>query len=281
MSMEDDLKKIEEAHEKAQREDSIGPVQEERMRRLIRAEKNSAMGVLIGGVVHDSNNLLFPILASAEEGKKRAEEIPDSELVMYFDTILVSAERLQGKMKDFLEFTKRRDHTRETIYINDILEKTIELFRPQFRRERVSLITEMQEVPEIDGYQAGMESIVSNMLTNALQSYKGIPRERPKTVYVRAYHSEQRIFVEFEDDGCGIRDEDLQHVFDPFYTTRESGHGLGLAVTLTAVKSHFGKVKVDSKYGKGTKFTLRFPDKTALKMMREETFFGPKREPTS
>lgn len=254
---------------------------EDRLHRLIRAEKHSAMGVLVGGVVHDSNNLILPILGFAESGKKRAEKMQDSELAMYFDTILESAERLQRMMNNLLDFSRHGDYTRGTVCINSILEKTIEIFRPQFNNGRVSLISELQEVPEIDGYRAGVESIFSNMLANALQAYKGIPREQPKTVYVRAYHAERRIFVEFEDDGCGISDEDLQKIFDPFYTTKTSGSGLGLAVTLMFVKSHFGKVKVDSKYGRGTKFTLRFPDKTALKMMREETYFGPKRETAS
>jgi len=251
---------------------------EDRLRRLICAEKNSAMGVLVGGVVHDSNNLILPILGFAESGKKRAEKIQDSELAMYFDTILESAERLQRMMNNLLDFSRRGDYTRGAICISSILEKTIEIFRPQFSNERVSLISALQEVPEIEGYHAGMESIFSNMLSNALQAYKGIPREQSKTVYVRAYHAEKRIFVEFEDDGCGISDEDMQHIFDPFYTTKTSGSGLGLAVTMMFVKSHFGKIKVDSEYGKRTKFTLRFPDKTALKMMREETYFGPKRD---
>lgn len=282
MSIEDDLKKIEEFHKKAREEDLIDPAEEARLRRLIRAEKDSAISMVVSGVMHDSNGFITPILGAAEMGKMRAQQIQDAELVGNFDLILEAADKLRRMMSNLLDFSKRKDYTRGEVYINSTLENVVHIYRPQYLHERINLQVDLSEVPVIDGYQDGLAAVFSNMLANAMQAYEGISRERPKNTQVRSYHKEGHIFVEFTDDGKGITQEDLPHIFDMWYSTKENGHGMGLAHALMIVKNiHFGKIFVDSEYGQGTKFTIKLPDKATLKLMRDETFFGFKREPSS
>lgn len=247
---------------------------DDRLRNFIRAEKNSALSFLVAGIAHDSNGFITPIMGAAEMGKMRAEKIGDKEQIAYFDMILESSEKLSALMSSLLDFSKRRDLTRGTVYINDILNSVIQLYRPRCTQDTVSLETDLQEVPPIDGYPAGLETVFVNMITNALQSYDGIPQERSKTVNIRTYHKEGYIFIEFEDDGCGINDKDRSRIFDAWYTTKgEKGHGLGLAYALLITQdSHFGKLCVESEYGKGTKFTIKLPDAQTLSLMRAETF---------
>ncbi len=263
--------------------DSNESPDEERLRRYIRAEKNSALSFLVSSIVHDSRGFITPILGMAEMGKMRAQERKDTETVACFETILESAEKLNDLINNLLDFSKRGEFTRGTVYITDLLESVVKLYESHYIHAGVNLETDLKEVPVIDGYPAGIESVFVNMITNALQAYEGIPKERPKTVQVRSYHQEGHIFIEFEDDGCGIQSEDLPKVFDKGYTTKgEKGHGIGLANAMLIVKdSHFGKMSVESEYNKGTKFTIKIPDAKTVKLMREETFFGQKREPSS
>jgi len=266
--------------------ESVESNEEDLLRKYIRAEKNSALSFLVVGVVHDSKGFITPIFGAAEMGIGGAREGKIEERIAYFNMILESAEKLDALISNLLDFSKRKDYTRETVYINDLLESVIRLCRPQYVHEQVNLKTDLKEVPVINGYQAGLESVFMNMLTNAMQAYEGIPKEQSRTVQVRSYHKEGYVVVEFEDDGCGIKNEDLPYIFDFLYTTKdtikEKGSGIGLANAMMIIKdSHFGKIYVDSEYGKGTKFTIKIPDAKTIKMMREETFFGNKREPSS
>jgi len=247
---------------------------DDRLRNFIRAEKNSALSFLVAGIAHDSNGFITPIMGAAEMGKMRAEKIGDKDLITYFDMILESSEKLSELINSLLDFSKRRELTRGVVYVNDILQTVVKLYQPQYTQAGINLETDLQEVPVIDGYPAGLENVFVNMIQNAQQAYKDIPAERSKTVNIRTYHKEGYIFIEFEDNGCGIKDEDQSRIFDVWYTTKgEKGHGLGLANALLIVQdSHFGKLCVESEYEKRTKFTIKLPDAQTLSLMRAETF---------
>lgn len=251
---------------------------EDVLRRYISAEKNSALSFMIAGLVHDTKGFITPILGSAEVGKICAEEKNDSELAGCFKTIIESAVRLDKLINNFLDFSKRKDYTRGTVYINEILTIVLNFYQAQYTIAKVNLNADLKTVPAIEGYAAGLESVFVNMLTNALHSYKSVPHARPKTVNVRSYQKDGYICVEFEDDGCGIKKENLARIFDFMFTTKEKGHGIGLAYARMIVEdSHFGKLCVESENSKGTRFTIKLPDPKTLKLMREETFYGPKR----
>jgi len=254
--------------------DSDESPDDDRLRNFIRAEKNSALSFLVAGIAHDSSGFITPIMGAAEMGKMRAEKIGDEEQVAYFNMILESSEKLSELINSLLDFSKRRDLTRGVVYVNDILQTVVKLYRPQYTQAEISLETDLQEVPVIDGYPAGLENVFVNMIQNAQQAYKDIPAEKSKTVNIRSYHKEGYIFIEFEDNGCGIKDTDKSKIFDAWYTTKgKKGHGLGLANALLIVQdSHFGKLCVDSEYGKGTKFTIKLPDAQTVSLMRAETF---------
>ncbi|MBW2986341.1 HAMP domain-containing histidine kinase [Candidatus Woesearchaeota archaeon] len=266
--MSDIAKEIEEMFDSDESSD------ENRLRNFIRVEKHSALSHLVASIAHDSNGFITPIMGAADLGKMRAEEIGDKEQITCFDLILESSEKLKSLINSLLDFSKRRELTRGTVYINDILQTVVNLYQSQYKQAGVSLETDLEEIPVIDGYPAGLENVFVNMVTNALQAYADTPQERSKTVNINSYHQDGYIFVEFEDDGCGIKDTDKSKIFDAWYTTKgKKGHGLGLANALLIVQdSHFGKLCVDSEYGKGTKFTIKLPDAKTISVMRAETF---------
>ena len=270
-----------ELHAMFESEDSFD---EDRLSKYVRAEKDKVLGFLVSSVAHDSNNFVAAVLGMAEMGKMRAEESGDAENASCYGNILDSAEKLSDLIKNLLNFSKRGDFTRGTVYINDLLESVVKLYKSQYIHDGIDLVADLSDdVPAIDGYPAGLETVFVNMAQNAMHAYEGMHKERPKTVHIRSYHKEGYIFVEFEDDGCGIKKEDLGKIFDAWYTTKgKKGHGIGLAIAnMTVQKSHLGKILVESECGKGTKFTIKIPDAQSVKTMREETYFGQKRKPNS
>jgi len=263
--------------------DSFETSEDNLLHNYIRAEKNSALSSLVAGIAHELNNYITPILGTAGLGKLHANEKKDAEQEEYFDLIIHASEKLTDLINSLLNFSKHKEFTRSTVYINDILGNVVNLYNSKYTKENVILDTDLQEVPSIAGYSEGLEIVFVNLVTNALQSYENIPQDRSKKVMIRSYHEEGYIFIEFEDDGCGIEKNNLKKIFDLGYTTKgKKGHGIGLANSrLIIEESHFGKLCVQSEYGKGTKFTVKLPDSRTVKLMREETFFGARRNLTS
>lgn len=259
--------------------DSFETAEDDGLHKYIRAEKNSALSSLVAGIAHDLNNFITPLLGAADYGKTLAQKFGNSDQVNCFDLIIQSSEKLTELINSLLNFSRQKEFTRSTVYINDILENVVNLYSSKYTKENIFLNTDLQKVPEIDGYAEGLEIVFVNLITNALQSYESKHADLAKKVDIRSYHKEGYIFIEFEDNGCGIKTSSLKRIFDLGYTTKgKKGHGIGLANSrLIVEESHFGKLCVQSEYNKGTKFTVKLPDSKTVKLMREETFFRAKR----
>jgi signal transduction histidine kinase len=256
--------------------------QEERLRKLINSEKTAALNVMAAGIAHDFNVFLTPVVAATDLAKMQAQKKDCEGVLESLDIIDDAAQSLVELSNSLLSVAKRAEYTRATLYINDILQDVVKVCGPQYISEKIELKTDLQEVPAIDGYRTGLTCVFMNFLTNAMQAYKGIPKEQPRTVYVRSYHKDGHICIEFEDNGKGINKEDLLHIFDEYFTTKKQGTGMGLFTAKTVIKeSHRGQIKVESKYGQGTKFTVMIPDAQTVQLMLADTFFGQSRETTS
>lgn len=253
--------------------DEICNFPEEQVRKFIHSEKISALSVMAVGIVHDLRGLLTPIGASIEIAIASIQENKYEDAIKYLRMADDAKQKLEDLTTRLLHFAKRDDYTRGTVYVNDVLNSVIPICMPEYLHQRITLETDFKELPEIEGYHVGLESVFSNMLLNALQAYQGVPEERDKKVYVRSYHKEGHIHVEIEDNGCGIKTQDLPHIFKYKYTTKKDGNGIGLtAASMIVEKSHFGKICIDTKYGEGTKFKIKLPDAKSLKKMREDTW---------
>ncbi|HSA07292.1 MAG TPA: ATP-binding protein, partial [Candidatus Gastranaerophilales bacterium] len=122
--------------------------------------------------------------------------------------------------------------------------------------DTINFVKEYDNLPKLECYAGQMNQVFMNILDNAAQAIK-----ETGNVYIRTKLKNNEIVIEFEDTGEGIEQEILNKIYDPFFTTKPvgSGSGLGLAITYKIIKSHNGKIVVESAVGKGTKFTLSFP----------------------
>ena len=235
---------------------------------------------LAAGRAHDANNLLTNVvgpLSTAQYNHERGEiDMPG--LVEQITIASKSAQKVGDLMTDLQNILSGKfgweHYTRAPLDLKKILEDTAELFRGRYEEVGVDLVLECQDVPTISGHRQGMESVFENLLWNALDALRERKEEQPLLV-ARMYHAAGPhggyIHAEFEDNGPGIKSEDINHIFDLYFTTKEQGHGLGLANSRRIVeKRHFGAMRVSSKYGKGAKFEVLIPDPTRLKYLQKE-----------
>ena len=241
--------------------------------RLQRAEKMEALGMLAGGVAHDLNNVLGVMVGYAELMLGMVDEgSPEREPA---ENILSAGERAGAIVQDLLTLARRGVHTTKVIDLNRTVQEY--LTSPEHERLRIDqpgvrMTTELEaDLLRIKGSPVHLGKTLMNLIMNAAESMKqaGEIVLRTQNRYldrpVRGYEDVRvgdYVVLSVSDTGGGIIPEDLERIFEPFYTKKamgKSGTGLGLAVVWGTVKDHNGYIDVASQAGKGTTFTLYFP----------------------
>jgi len=165
--------------------------------------------------------------------------------------------RCKGIIDCLLSFSRKSDGSMGKVDINLILQEVLELVRHKARYEHVDIREElMPNLPLVRGDDAGLRQVFMNLLINAHQAIKGTG-----TVEISTRVNDSAVIIMVKDTGSGIHPDHLDHIWDPFYTTKSVGQGLGLglAVTFNIVKRHEGEIKVESQKGVGSVFTVRLP----------------------
>jgi C4-dicarboxylate-specific signal transduction histidine kinase/CheY-like chemotaxis protein len=241
--------------------------------RLVRAEKLEMIGTLAGGVAHDLNNILSGIVTYPDLLLMKVAA--DSPLAKPLQTIKESGERASAIVQDLLTLARRGVTVKEPVNLNRLVAKY--LHSPEFLQLRthhggIAVVTDCAaDLLNILGSPVHLAKTIMNLVTNAAESMEdgGEIRIRTENRYIdsslKLYeHISQGEYVvlEVEDQGSGIRPEDLDKIFEPFYTSKKmgkSGTGLGMAVVWGTVKDHQGYINCESRLALGTRFTLFFP----------------------
>lgn len=232
---------------------------------LMQTEKLSSIGVLAAGVAHEINNPLSSVAGYAEALLRRLNEdealLEDPRLddfSKYLQVIIRESYRCKGIIDCLLSFSRKSDGSVSNVNINDILKEVLELVRYKSRYERIDIQMNLQsDLPDIVGDPSGLRQVCMNLLINAHQAINGAG-----LVEISTSSSEQStVLFQIRDTGSGISRDAIDQIWDPFFTTKEVGQGLGLglAVTYNIVKRHGGDITVESQKGKGSKFTVRMP----------------------
>ena len=228
-----------------------------------RAEKLAAVGRLAAGVVHEINNPLATIAACAEALEQRIEEGVFEEfeaiddLNEYLGLIKSEAFRCKSITTGLLDFSRIRTGNRHPLDVADVLKSSANLISHQKRGEKIEIRIETDDgLPLLNADGGQIQQAVIALGTNAIDAMP-----QGGTLTFRALAHPNRVAIEVEDTGIGIRQEDLSKIFEPFFTTKEvgMGTGLGLAVCYGIITDHGGRLSVRSNVGKGTTFTILLP----------------------
>lgn len=226
-------------------------------------EKNRRLafiGEMAAGLAHEMRNPMASISGSIQVLHKSLLLNETDERLMQI--ILRGKDQLESFMRDFLLLSRPTPGMSEMIKITDIIEDILESIRylPDWRDD-IQVIKSLQDhLPFIRANKTEIRQLIWNVLMNAIQSMPNGGRVTIETGKdTPDISAGQFLEIKISDNGQGIMENDLGKIFEPFYTTREKGTGLGLAIVNRIVEGHAGKIKVDSKSGEGTTFTIWLP----------------------
>ncbi|MEJ7639692.1 MAG: ATP-binding protein [Singulisphaera sp.] len=229
-------------------------------RQLVALQRVSSLGVLAGGVCHELNNALTPILNYAKLGLRNPDPAYRERALQ---KILEAAERASAITGGVLGLARPRADRREPADLARLVEEVILLVGKDLSSHRVQLDFQAVNRPHSRVNPAQIQQVLLNLIINARQAMP-----RGGTVKVRVAHELNARLAEVSvaDTGDGIAPADLRRIFEPFFTTKTGpddaglgGTGLGLSVCRDIVESHRGRLRAESRLGQGTTFTLRLP----------------------
>lgn len=229
---------------------------------LKRADRLALMGTLAAGLAHEIKNPLGGIKGAAQLLRRSADG--SSSVREFTDIMIREVDRVNQLIEQLLDLSRPADLTLEPVNVHEILDDVL-LLEGQSEGARKCQVRKLLDpsLPPIRADRAQLTQVFLNLVKNAFEAM-----ERPGTLTVTTrvetdYHIRDHdsgrnrfIWVDIADEGAGIRDADLPHIFSPFFTTKHSGTGLGLATCYRIIKEHGGFIRVESAEGKGSTFKV-------------------------
>lgn len=256
---------------------------------MVHSEKMRSLGQLVAGITHEINNpinfiygnmshlknysnTLFQIIEMyesledklPEEMQVKIKKIKEDleleyikeDLPKLIKSCYEGTERTKNIINDLKNFSRLDELVINDINLPQEIETTLNILCNKFAG-KVEVIREYEDgIPIIEGYGGQLNQVFMNIMDNASYALKD-----HGCLYIRLRKSEKGVIIEFEDTGCGMKQEQLEKIFDPFYTTKPvgEGSGLGMSIGYKVIQNHNGTIFVESTEGKGTKFTIELP----------------------
>ncbi len=251
--------------ERKQAEDERRKLQEQ----MLHAQKLEGLGVMASGIAHDFNNLLTAMLGNASLARMQLPK--ESRVGSFLDEIESAAKSAAKLTSQMLAYSGKGRFDISPLRIDSLVSETIQLLKTVVSK-KVKICPKLDPAA-CEGDVSQVQQVIMNLITNASDAFQGEAGE----VYVRTglrrfdsaslyspYVADQippgeYVFIEVEDNGCGMSKETLAKIFDPFFSTKMTGRGLGLAAVLGIIRSHRGTIKVASELGLGTTFEVLLP----------------------
>jgi len=226
-------------------------------RKLAQTQRLSALGNLAAGVAHEIGNPLngIKLMISHLKDISSKHQLDEASFDKYADSILSEVSRLDRIVKDFLTLAKERELSLCEFGLDRLLNETIDLIRKEARKRGMDIRTDIPAVSQktlIDPQM--LKGAILNILINAMEA-----SDESGIIDVRLAESDGRIVINVEDSGKGIPKEIMARVFDPYFSTKSTGTGLGLPLTKTIIEKHDGEISLESKDGRGTVVTVIIP----------------------
>lgn len=224
-------------------------------RQITQSEKLASIGRLASGIAHEINNPLTSILTFAH--LLREKEPIDKQDTEDLDLIIHETKRAADIVQGLLDFARERPAVKEPLSLNDVVRRTVRLIRNQKLFRGVAIEEQLSsDLPAVNGDTNRLQQVVLNLCLNAREAM-----ENGGTIYIETQTKQGEVILEVRDTGHGINSEDLEQIFEPFFSTKPVGQGtgLGLSVTYGIVDQHGGRIEVDSEEGTGTTFTVLLP----------------------
>jgi signal transduction histidine kinase len=253
-------------------------------KQLIQSSKMASIGTMTAGVAHEINNptnfahaavfmmqdeiiKIKAFLKQLAGGDKAEVEVLQSfdeqftKLIELTKTTSEGTTRIKNIVEDLRTFTRIDDVKQAQIQVSELINSTAHLVRTQY--DSIVIETLLDYEPLIQCFPSKLNQVFMNIIVNACQAIESRPAFISKTegkIVIKTEQHDNKLIISFEDNGCGMTEESLNRIFEPFYTTKDvgSGTGLGMAITFGIIDEHGGSIDVESVIDKGTKITVGF-----------------------
>lgn len=234
-------------------------VQKERTRKMYRADRLATLGELAAGAAHEIRNPLTSIRSSIQFLKRKLNDSTDIEMA---NDLISEVDRINEIIEGMLSFAKPQPLKKENTQLKTILLQTIQLVSNTARKEGIEISLDYQAAREdIFADPSQLKQVFLNIIMNSIQAIENEPGKIEINTILSDGQNKYtpEYLIEVIDNGKGISNENIDRIFDPFYTTKNEGTGLGLSISYGIINQHGGDIEFFSNPGKGTKVKIRIP----------------------
>lgn len=229
---------------------------------LVESERLAALGKLVTTIAHEVRNPLGSIRLATQllsEPTDRFALLPkeeQTEIDEYTSIIIKEVDRLNRSIEQLLAFGKPAIADAEFCKIDKLLENCLAIYQPEFDRYNIDVVHDYNECPPVKINQDGITQVIFNLFSNAIEAM-----ETGGTLTINTYTQKKNetVNIRIQDTGPGISQNELPHLFDAFYTTKQKGTGLGLYISQKILALHEGSVEVDANLKTGSAFIISLP----------------------
>jgi len=239
-------------------------------RQLLHSQKLEALGTLAGGIAHDLNNTLVPIMALSKLTARRFES--GTPVRNNLDTIYEASERARDLVRRVLAFSRKEEPEQQEANLAEVMREALKLMRATVPTS-IQLEEDVADVPTIRADASQIHQVITNLVSNAAGAMtNGMGTITVSLGLTSRKNAPNEVCLSVSDTGCGMDEPTMQRIFEPFFTTKAVGQGTGLGLSIVhgIVTSHGGRIEVKSAPGKGTRFDLYFPLPNAEKNPAEK-----------
>ncbi|MBN1912984.1 MAG: PAS domain-containing protein [Candidatus Omnitrophica bacterium] len=234
---------------------------------LAQSSKMASLGLLAGGVAHEINNPLTGVLNNVQLVRMFAQQKTEFKFEEFKDILEVvekSAERCKKITQALLEFSHASNGVFTAVSLNHAINQVITLIEYELRLRNIKIVKELQEgLPAVLGDVQLLQQVVFDIINNAIWAIQKKHNREGGEISIKTEYlaDKESVVLYIRDNGMGIAKDNLSKIFEPYFTTKKIGEGtgLGLSIVYKIIKSHQGKIEVDSIEGEGTSFKIELP----------------------
>lgn len=216
------------------------------------------MAILAGGLAHEIRNPLSTLTLNLEllaEDAEEGETPRDRRMLQRISRLQDECHHLEEILNAFLQFTRSTEPERVPLDLNQLVHKFIDFYTPRAQENSVEISLHLgSDLPMILGDPLLLRQVLTNLVANAEQAMP-----EGGTIELQTAHQQEQVILAVIDTGKGISPQGQEKMFDPFFSTKSGGSGLGLPTVRKIVHAHNGEIRCESEQGKGTRFLLSFP----------------------
>ena len=227
---------------------------------LVQSERLAGLGKLVTTIAHEVRNPLGSIRLATQLLSEPASrfaplsEAERAEIDEYTAIIIKEVDRLNRSIEQLLAFSKPAIANAEPCNIHELLDNCLATYQPELDRYNINVVREYTECPSVNINQDGITQVILNLFSNAMEAMG-----TQGTLTIQTGTEAEAVYIRVQDTGSGIPSNEVPHLFDAFYTTKQKGTGLGLYISQKILAEHEGSIEVDANLTTGTAFIITLP----------------------